>query len=83
SMMDMKRYIFFDDAECSMTTNVNNASSSFYGQNDEIQKYNENRDKMKTSNMNKLEVSTMNESNYSNNQDKDELIDQFNVNLEE
>ncbi|CAG8806390.1 21337_t:CDS:1, partial [Dentiscutata erythropus] len=66
---------FFDDAEYSMTTNVNNASSSFYSQNDEIQKYNENRDKMKTSNMNKPEASTMNESNYSNNQDKDELID--------
>ncbi|CAG8521355.1 13121_t:CDS:2 [Cetraspora pellucida] len=27
SMMDMEQYIFFDDAECSMTTNVNNASN--------------------------------------------------------
>ncbi|CAG8841826.1 45409_t:CDS:1, partial [Gigaspora margarita] len=96
SMLDMEQYIFFDgDAKCS-TTNANNTSSSFYDQNDEIQKCNEIRDKMKTSSISKSSVSNMNETsttnkpvstidepNYSNNQDEDEFIDRLNIDLEE
>ncbi|KAF0511803.1 hypothetical protein F8M41_018167 [Gigaspora margarita] len=99
SMLDMEEYIFFDgDTECSTRINVNDTSSTLYGQNDEIQKFNEKRDKMKTSciskpgvsNMNEPEastlnepVSTINEPNYSNSQDEDELIYRLNGDLEE
>ncbi|CAG8836654.1 40051_t:CDS:1, partial [Gigaspora margarita] len=95
SMIEMKRYVYFDDnIKYSTVINTNSTSSAFYGHSDEIRTCNKKNkrilnaikpddssiNKPDSSNMNKPDTSTMNELYVSNSQDNKALSNQFNDN---